>query len=321
MFTRVYGYDGNYDLYKGNPFIWTLLGCKEPNQCSSLEQDESQQLVRLVPFESENFYLSGDIRLVRKYQVGISSELFERDFVEKILKQGGCVQVWIDRPISLDEAKRLKELTHQFRSLELVYLMDLFHHPEEIFQHLGPMDSIIVHLKIKESRYDQWPSPIEIWDRILWLKGSKRFDQVSTQILNSQISSCSSDELKYFLLHPTYESLARYLSHLDFKQSLIQKSVSGVARLTSSEVFNILRQTLLYVLFPSRERFGYLIHAFGLLGHKIRILIYYKTINLGYKIRDLGYGIFLSPVFYPFRKAYWIVEHAIKKRLPRQRDS
>lgn len=288
MITRVLSL--NVDSFFGlveNP-LWQVADIAKKSE----EEDWNPTL---IPLEMP---LQGTANSSLVYQTFLSLENLKNPLLLKKLEQQEQVQVWIDRSISPVESQVLQVLLQRFKTIELVYLPDLHFYPDQIFKNLSGDCRLWIHLKTKSSSFDRWLTPLQIWERIVWLRESKKFSFVGGQIFDNQLSENGSAEEKLFLLNPTYLNLMFYLQGHKKIQHATQVSLKSVFRLFGPHGSLFFRQFFLTVLKPSWSNWNALCR---IPRYRVRNLIYLKNLSF----------------FYPLRKCYWVIEHAIKKRILR----
>lgn len=237
-------------------------------------------------------------------QIFISQENLTHSLLRESLQSGRRIQIWIDRKISKEEALILEPLLKAHETLDMVYLPDLHSHPEQVFENLQSPCKLLVHLKAKRVSFDRWLTPFEIWDRILWLRDSQKFSVIGTQIFESQLSDCATEAERLFLLNPTYGNLMFHLQNHDKIKYWTQVSTRTFFGISRPGFVLFLRLVLGTLLKPTRKNLFQILRS--LLGFLKNLLV---------TVRNSLVSLKNHIVFYPFRKAYWMIEYAVKKRI------
>lgn len=299
MITRVLRFKIKQPFVRAENPLWQVIDVPEEAQFSEQNDVWISKILPLDSFESAD--LATEItETSNEFQTFVSLENLNDQRILNALRANKKVQFWIDREISAEEFHALQKLLKKFRTIQLVYLPDLHSYPEQVFKNFSAAaDSklpLTIQLKLKKSSFDRWLTPLQIWDRITWLRVSEKFSGLTTQIFETQLSEATIPEEKLFLLNPTYQNLEAYLKVSHKIHYWSQAASVSIFRMTGPSFTAFLRQLLGTLISPSRKNWIALLH-FG------KIPLYYI-----WSLRNLK-------VVYPFRKTYWLVEYAIKTRL------
>ncbi len=261
-----------------NP-IWQLAQIEE-------NTDRNERIHWLVPLDTlSSTLVSAERDRLKEYQTFLSLESLKEPSFLEALKSDQEVQIWIDRIVSSEESEEIGQILNQFKKVTLVYLPDLHAHPQQVFEHvnLGEIP-ILLHLNTKLSSFDKWLSPFEMWDRIAYLLKFEKLRIVGFQLLECQLDKSLLPSEKLFLLNPSYDHMMLALKERKAIGYEAQKMTRAIFKSLSPTGRVLLRQVIVTLLSPNRKNF--------------KNLLVFKNLI----------------IFYPIRKLYWILEHAIVKR-------